>query len=135
MSLDFKYNSVEPSDRYAFRTAVPGLVAKLSGFEGAFPLLDISAGGLAIKADRTDNMRPGQETVVEIMSVSQKKILRCSARLVRVNGGDGAVAFEFINLNSFQESSLDKLVLEVQKRAIERQKFLTAEEPTTSKES
>ena len=127
MSLKFKFNNNEPSDRYAFRLAVPGLVAKLSGFDGAFPLLDISAGGLAIKADRTDNMRPGQETVIEIMSVSQKKILRCSARLVRVSQHNGAVAFEFINLNAFQEASLDKLVLEVQKREIERQKYLAGE--------
>lgn len=126
MTLLFDYNPIEPSDREAYRTAVPGLVAKLSGFEGVFPIMDISANGLALKADDSSSMRPWQEAIVEIMSVSQKKIMRCSIRLVRVNKDNGIVGFEFINLNAFQEASLDKLVLEVQKREIQRQKILLA---------
>ncbi len=94
------------------RTAVPGLVIQLSGFEGAFPLLNISAGGFSIKASETEHMRPGQETVAEIMSVSQKKILRCSARLSEVDLDKEVVSFEFINQNSLQKALLDKLLLQ-----------------------
>ena len=94
------------------RIAVPGLVIQLSGFEGAFPLLSISASGFSIKASEGEHMRSGQETVAEIMSVSQKKILRCSARLFEVNPDKEAVSFEFINLNPLQKALLDKLLLQ-----------------------
>jgi len=89
--------------------------------------MDISSTGMALKVDNISGMRTGQEAVVEIMSVSQKKIMRCSVKLSRIDRDAGVVGFEFINLNAFQEASLDKLVLEVQKREIQRQKFMLAE--------
>lgn len=126
MKLNFEYDSDSPEGRERYRAAVPGLVAKLSGFDGAFSLLDVSGNGMAIRMERTDQMRPGMEAVVEVMSLSQRKILRCSVQLVRINKEKGIVAFEFVHMSAFQEASLDKLVLEVQKRKINKEKGILA---------
>ncbi len=123
MNLRFNYTPPEDSGREAYRAAVPGLVAMLSGFSCAFPILDISYSGMAIKMDEIENLTAGQEAVIEILSASRKKIMRSSVRLVHLNKEMNVAGFEFIDLTPLQEASLDKLVLEVQKRQIQRQRL------------
>lgn len=124
MTIDFEYNSNSPFERQAYRTPVQGLVATLSGFEGTFPIINISGNGLSLKVCNFDNMRAGQEVTVEVMSVSKKKFISCTVQLVRVITSKEMICCEFTNLSKYQEESLDKLVLEVQKRELQRKKRL-----------
>ena len=128
MNLRFKYTPPKHSDRDAYRAAVPGLVARLSGFSHDFSILDISASGIAVQMDDTGDLASGQEAFIEILSVSRKKFIRASARLVHLHKETSSAGFEFMNLTPLQEATLDKLVLEVQKRDIQRQRlFATAD--------
>jgi hypothetical protein len=131
MKLDFKYDEETPGEREAYRTAVPGLVSKISVFDGAFSLLDISATGMSIRTEKVENMRPGGEAMAEIMTISQKSLLRCSVRLIRQDKENKIMAFTFINLTPTQEETLDKLVLEIQKKEVNRQKGLLMQPPLT----
>lgn len=127
MVLNFDYDSLGLFARQAYRTAVPGLIAKLAGFEDEFPIIDISTNGIAIKIAKVDDMTEGQEVLVEIMSVSHKKIISCSVLLVRIIPCKEMICCEFTGLSTFQEETLDRLVLEIQKREIKRKKLLREE--------
>ena len=56
--------------------------------------------------------------MAEIMTISQKSLLRCSVRLIRQDKENKIMAFTFINLTPTQEETLDKLVLEIQKKEV-----------------
>ncbi|MBQ4132372.1 MAG: hypothetical protein IJD04_01385 [Desulfovibrionaceae bacterium] len=94
---------------------IPGMVAQLSCFEGAFPLLEIGPDGFSIKTSQDENMRPGLEALVEIMTVSQKKMLRCQARLIAADKNRETLNFEFVNQNAIQTDLLHKLLLKLKK--------------------
>ncbi len=122
MKLDFKYTEEAPLGRENYRAFVPGLVCKISGYDGAFSLLDISVSGMGVRTEKVENMRNGAEAVAEILTISQKSLLRCSVRLIRQDRDNKIMAFEFINLTPLQEATLDKLMLEIQKKEADRKK-------------
>ena len=129
MKLDFKYNEEMLGERDAYRAAVPGLVSKISGFDGAFSLLNISVTGMSIRTEKVENMRPGGESIAEILTISQKSLLRCTVRLVRQDKENKVMAFKFINLTPLQEATLDKLLLEIQKKEVTQRKGLLMQPP------
>ena len=131
MKLDFKYHQDTLEEREAYRAAVPGLVCKISGFDGAFSLLDISVTGMSIRTEKVENMRTGGEAQAEIMTISQKSLLRCSVRLIRQDKENNVMAFTFINLTPMQEATLDKLLLEIQKKESNRLKGILLQTPSS----
>lgn len=117
--LEFTYLFESAIKRKGFRTKVPGLMAVLHGFQAPFPVLDVSAGGLCLKDDA--NLIAIEGTMVLDLALLGKNLLRdVSAKVSRHQ--EGTAGLYFVELTRRQEERLDKLVLEVQKRAISKSK-------------
>jgi hypothetical protein len=113
--------------RDAYRTRLPGLVAHLADDGREYEVLNLSASGLAVKSDGRSFAR--DETIVFDLVLSGVRILKAArARVVRVLGQDLA-GCDFVGLSRDEESRLDKLILEVQKRLISARKRLEEERP------
>ncbi|NCC25467.1 MAG: PilZ domain-containing protein [Deltaproteobacteria bacterium] len=110
------------AQRAAFRVVCPGLRAELHP-DGEFYLIkDLSACGLAIldKQARAQALVPGAKASISIWYKDRKAIHGLPVEVIRRNGD--LVALRYDGLTLRQESFLDKLVLEIQKREIDRRK-------------
>lgn len=107
--------------RNAFRATLPGLTAALNnGSSQRYRVDDVSAGGLSFDAPGLELAR-GTEVTVNLFLADRLFAAEISARVMRVETGQIAVAFK--SLDRQQELRIDKLVLETQKRAIIREKM------------
>lgn len=112
----FVQSTGREGERQAYRTVVPGLVARVSGTDGAFPVDNVSAGGIAMLAPGND-FAAGESLTLDLLLLGTPYIIALPARVVRL-GVDGLVGCAFSPLDLRQEARLDKLILEVQKRLI-----------------
>lgn len=114
------FNFTLPSDvegeRRAYRTSVPGLEASVAGKDGTFPVENVSAVGLAMHAPG-HAFAEGENLRVDLLIMGRPYITALPAKVARLGEG-GLVGCEFASPDFWQESRLDKLVLEVQKRMI-----------------
>jgi hypothetical protein len=101
--------------RRAFRAEPPALYARIGGLDGYFRVNDISAGGLNLQPDQSD-LRAGDIVPLDVLIAGRRYLSGLHAEVVRATPAEAALAFR--NLSRRQELKLDKLVLEMQKRAI-----------------
>lgn len=102
--------------RRAFRAKIPGLTVNVPAKGKSYPVMDISAMGLAFM-DETKDFKEGQ--VVEFDLLINKKVFlsKLTVKVMRVLG-NGLIGCNFEGVDHRKEAKLDKLVLEVQKRMI-----------------
>lgn len=117
--LEFTYLFESAIKRCGFRTKVPGLVALLHGPPASFSVNDISAGGLCVR-DPDGLLVLGSAVTLDLELVGKSFLRDARAKVSRHQ--DGLAGLYFVELTRRQEERLDKLVLEVQKRAISKSK-------------
>jgi hypothetical protein len=118
--FDFTLPSDHEGERRAYRTSVPGLEARVAGKDGTFPVENVSAVGIAMHA-AGHAFTEGEVLKLDLLIQNRPYIPALPARVAR-RVEDGLVGCEFTALDFWQESRLDKLVLEVQKRIIAQRK-------------
>jgi hypothetical protein len=105
----------DEEQRRAYRTAFPGLVARV-GPDTAWPVKDVSATGVSVQAP-SGALSPGDVFQMDLVAKDKVVVTDLTARVRRL-GESGAAGCEFEGLDRHQEERLDKFVLEVQKRLI-----------------
>lgn len=106
-----------PGARRSYRATLPGLTAVAAG--RAFPVNDISSGGMCVTMPASRLSR-GQALQFDLFIAGRLFLKDVHAKVVRPSATECAYVFE--NLTSQQETKLDKLILELQKREIVRQR-------------
>lgn len=117
--LSFSFEEAAQEARQAFRTSVPGLEARDTSSGRAYPVHDISAGGMSLE-DKGRAIEPGELLCFDLCFKGRALIAGLAARGVR-HGQDRA-GMKFETKSPRQEERLDKLVLEVQKYHIAKNK-------------
>lgn len=105
----------EVGRRQAFRAAPVGVTARVHEALDSFDVNDISAGGICLTMP-TVLYAKGDELTVDVLIAGRRFLGGLSAVVVRSVPEECACAFQ--GLTRRQELKLDKLVLELQKRAI-----------------
>ncbi len=118
--FDFTLPSDVEGERRAYRTSVPGLEASVAGKDGTFPVENVSAVGIAMHVSG-HAFAEGENLRVDLLIQGKPYITALPAKVVRLGEGS-LVGCEFASPDFWQESRLDKLVLEVQKRMIAQRK-------------
>lgn len=113
---DFKLESEYEMKRRAFRAQIPGLECFVHEKEKVFPLRDLSAMGMALH-DSSDSFGKNELFVMDLLLNKKLFVQALKARVVRLMDG-GIVGCTFEDVDRRQETRLDKLILEVQKRLI-----------------
>ena len=103
--------------RQAYRATLPGLTAVVAGH--AFPVSDISSGGMCVTMPGS-RLAKGQALTFDLFIAGRLFLKDVHAKVVRPSAKECAYVFE--NLISQHEMKLDKLILELQKREIARQR-------------
>lgn len=116
----FTYPSLDDRPRQAFRATLPGLTAHVASPTALLPVKDISATGLAL-VDEQARLGHGHEFECDLILNKTILISGLKAKVARQFEG-GVIGCSFLDLTPRKEAALDKLVLEVQKRIIARQK-------------
>lgn len=111
--------------RLAFRAVLVGTKARLSGLPDLYPVNDLSVSGLSL-AMADGLLAPEQELGLDLLIADKVYLAALPVKAVRCK--DGECACSFGALNRQQELKLDKLILEMQKRYIARQKQQNREE-------
>lgn len=102
--------------RAAFRAAIPGLEMRERKSGRSYPVKDISSTGLGA-SDPEKSLRQGERYQVDLLINRKPYIEGVGVKVVRqTQSGTAGVVFD--GLDRRQEASLDKLILEVQKRLI-----------------
>lgn len=118
IDLRIEFQSLE-KDRSAYRANIPGLSIRLGG--GQFcSAKDLSAGGASFIPPAGMAFHLDQLIVLDILVAGQLYVQAVECVVVRTTPNITACAFR--GLTRVQESRLDKLVLETQKRLIARRK-------------
>lgn len=105
--------------RRSYRATLPGLTAVVTGHPKAFPVNDISSGGMCVTMP-AGRLSKGQVLPFDLFIVGRLFLKDVRARVVRPSAAECAYVFE--GLAPQQEAKLDKLILELQKREIIRQR-------------
>jgi len=125
LAADFEdYSFIFPgeseSKRQAYRVAVRGLSIRIDGREEVCPVVDVSATGLAF-VDRKQSLSLGENIRLDLYIKNRVWQEKIAAKIVRIwNQGMTACVFE--HMTKYQEQSMDKLTLEIQKRLIDQRK-------------
>ncbi len=123
MSEKYKFSlgGETPSHRHAYRAHVRGIGVRVDNDPDLYQLADISATGCSFQTPQV--ICREDDLLVLQLEVRQRPILSgLEARVVRIIN-DQLVACSFEQLSPKQEYALDKLVLEIQKRAIAMRKI------------
>ncbi|ADU63089.1 MAG: PilZ domain-containing protein [Pseudodesulfovibrio sp.] len=120
MGFDLDIPSGDDQLRKAFRTKVPGLMARFPALGKVFEVKDLSATGFAV-LDLDRGFKEGQAVEVDLLIGKKLFLAAASSEVMRVLD-NGIVGINFIDLERQKQVKLDKLVLEVQKRLIELRK-------------
>ncbi|MCH5276490.1 MAG: PilZ domain-containing protein [Desulfovibrionaceae bacterium] len=105
--------------RRSYRTTLPGLTAVVTGHPKAFPVNDISSGGMCVTMPAS-RLSKGQVLPFDLFIAGRLFLKDVRAKVVRPSATECAFVFEPLALQ--QETKLDKLILELQKREIIRQR-------------
>jgi c-di-GMP-binding flagellar brake protein YcgR len=120
MDFTIKTEGDEERLRKAYRTRVPGFLAKMEENGKIYAVKDVSASGFAVE-DPSGTLREEQTHTVTFYLNKKTFLAEVRARVVRVL--DNSIAgLNFVDLDRRQSMKLDKLVLEIQKRLIELRK-------------
>lgn len=130
--LSFSLTETSPVQRSAFRAMVRGLFAHIDN-SALYEVHDISACGCSLA------MPLHAYTLNQIINIdlrAGKKLLVAGlkAKIVRLMPND-KVACAFIDLTLQQEFTLDKLILEIQKRKIAQRKIFERNRDDTGEKS
>lgn len=118
MDFDIGFYNVG-GQRGAYRATIPGLAVRLPcGTTCA--ARDISAGGVGFTPPEDTHFSAGQVLMLDFLVADHLFIQGLESVVVRASSI--AVACSFRQLSRVQETKLDKLVLETQKRLIARRK-------------
>ena len=102
--------------RAAFRAAIPGLEMRERQSGRSYAVKDISATGLGV-SDPEKSLNQGVRYEVDLLINRKPYIEGVAVKVVRqTQSGTAEVVFDVLDRR--QEASLDKLILEVQKRLI-----------------
>lgn len=119
MDFDISFHTVV-GQRGAYRAAIPGLTIRLA--DGTQHVAnDLSAGGVGFSPPEGRAFHVGKEILLDILVADHLYIQGLECVIVRER--PNAVACAFRGLSRIQETRLDKLVLETQKRLIARRKL------------
>ncbi|MGE4556998.1 MAG: PilZ domain-containing protein [Desulfovibrionaceae bacterium] len=121
MDFDIKIGGEDDHLRKAFRTQVPGLMARIEGRKKPFQVKDLSSGGFAF-LDEGKTFKEGETHRVDLLLKTKLFLGGLTARVMRVLD-NGIIGCNLEDLDKRQEARLDKLVLEVQKRLIAQRRF------------
>lgn len=108
------------SKRQAYRVSFPGLAIRILGRKLPYPVIDLSATGLAYR-DEEQSFTLGQKIRLDLYVRDKVWVEGLAAKLVRIRD-NGLTACVFEDLTTAQERLLDKLTLEIQKRLILKRK-------------
>lgn len=108
------------SKRQAYRVHFPGLSIRVQGRNMPYPVIDLSATGLAYRDDE-QAFTLGQKIRLDLYVKDKAWVEGVRAKLVRIRD-NGVTACVFEDLTKPQERLLDKLTLEIQKRLIDQRK-------------
>lgn len=111
----------ENNPRRAFRVQAHDLIVQVPGFAQACTVKDLSSAGLAFWTTAPSGFSLGDTIELDLFVGRELFLEQLEARIVRV--ANDLVGCEFVGLRRWQEFSLDKLVLEVQKEQIARDKI------------
>ncbi|WP_457571234.1 PilZ domain-containing protein [Desulfovulcanus sp.] len=121
IDFDVKYPGEEQLKRQAYRIKLPGLKVSLEGErQNLFPVLDLSATGMAFEPARHVHFMEGALINVSLWWQNKLILSNLKARIVRV--ANKLVACQFEEMDYRQELKLDKFILEVQKKMISLKK-------------
>ncbi len=125
--FDFILPNEDKNKRQAYRCAVPGLEAWLPQRELGYAVKDLSASGMALQSRSPGDFKQGQAFSADLLLRKKLYLSGVGVRVRRVLPS-GLVGCTFVNLDTRHEASLDKLVLEVQKRIIALKKAKSEKE-------
>lgn len=112
--------------RKAFRVEPPSsVVVVISGIEAVYKIRDISFLGVAIETKHADDFHIGQILKINVLLGQYIFLNNLSAEVVRVLPEEGLIGCAFPVLTPSEELRLTKLVLEIQKEYIRRDKSKT----------
>ncbi len=120
-SFEFSLAEEDQGQRLAYRALVHGIEARISG-KYVQPIVDISVTGYAFQCTNGITVHEGDIFPMQLEVKGRPIIMNLRAKVIRVTSR-GVVACNFIDLSERQEYALDKLVLEIQKRFIEKKKM------------
>ncbi len=112
--LDLEYQS--SNKRKAYRVKGENLSVLFRGKK--YKVKDISATGIGILLEDGVSIREGTDIVIDLFIQDKLFLKNLKAKVVRVKGN--LIGCEFKNLSRREELALDKLVLELQKKELER---------------
>lgn len=116
----FEFPGEGESKRQAFRVNFPGLNVKIHGRNAVYPVIDLSATGLAFK-DLEQSLSLGQKFRMDLYVKDKVWVQGLLAKIVRIRESI-MVACAFEDMTRSQEALMDKLTLEIQKRWIDHRK-------------
>jgi len=114
------YESCDGTCRKAYRTRVPGLVAKDCATQAVYPVQDISATGISL-VDEAGALKEGDVLHMDVVLKDHSIVTGLLAEVAR--RCENTAGLKFTDLTQRQEERLDKLVLEVQKYLISKSKM------------
>ncbi len=115
-NFDFTLGIDEEPQRHSYRAHVYGIEVRLDRGEESYNLMDISISGCAFRAPE-NVFDVGDQLCLRVEVKGRVILAGIEARVVRFLDND-IVACAFDALTQKQEYTLDKLVLEIQKRII-----------------
>ena len=116
MDLKITLPGEEGKARKAYRAEIPGLAVVLSPGKERLPLKDLSYSGFAAE-DTGQILAADTEQKADLVIRNKLVLVGVTIKVVRIIK-PGLVGCIFLNLNHQEETRLDKLILEVQKRRI-----------------
>lgn len=134
MDFDFRLpDDYQNGKRKAYRVTAPGLEAHFKQKSAYYKIKDLSATGMAI-VDKELGFKKGQKFAVDLTLNKRRYVSGIKAEVVRC-AEDGTVGLMFHELEFNKEVRLDKLVVEIQKRAIEYRKRMRSDQSEDKAES
>jgi len=117
--LTFTYEPEKEANRQAFRAQFPDMAAWVLPLEKRLRVRDVSAGGASLD-DPQGLLGQGEQATLDLLVKDRVLIRGIAAQVARHTGA--VAGLRFTGLTRKQEEHLDKLVLEVQKYLIAKQK-------------
>lgn len=118
--LSFSLEDDSPVQRSAFRATVSGLQVRLNQGSVLYDVHDISSAGFSM-ATTLQVYQAGDMLEVDLLAGRKVLLAGMQAQVVRL-APNGIVACAFASMTRYQETKLDKLMLEIQKRKIAQRK-------------
>lgn len=114
------------NQRRCYRVSVQGLTVRVHKLDRALPLADLSACGLSIQGVPEGGLGWGEVFACDLLLDGKPYIAGLFAKVRRLLAhGEAGCTFE--ELDRRKEARLDKLVLEIQKQDIDRNKRAEAD--------